>query len=75
MADKLSDNEVHDRLTAALELLGEEEAENGYAQTALAAARKALLFLGFGVLKAGVNADDAKHAAIKTRPSGPATPP
>ena len=56
----LSDNEVEDRLKAALNALG--EAPGVAADTALAAARKALSLLSLGLIAAGVKRE------LKARP-------
>jgi hypothetical protein len=56
MADKrpLSDNEADDRLKAALNALGQAPGVTVAADTALAAARKALSLLSLGLIAAGV---------------------
>jgi hypothetical protein len=56
MADNrpLSDNEADDRLKAALHALGEARGVTVAADTALAAARKALSLLSLGLIAAGV---------------------
>ena len=56
MADNrpLSDNEADDRLKAALNALGEAPGVTVAADTALAAARKALSLLSLGLIAAGV---------------------
>jgi hypothetical protein len=56
MADNrpLSDNEADDRLKAALNALGEAPGVTAAADTALAAARKALSLLSLGLIAAGV---------------------
>jgi len=56
MADNrpLSDNESEDRLKAALNALGEAPGVTVAADTALAAARKALSLLSLGLIAAGV---------------------
>jgi hypothetical protein len=50
----LSDNEADDRLKAALDALGEAPGVTAAANTALAAARKALSLLSLGLIAAGV---------------------
>src|ERR1700748_1943619 len=50
----LSDNEADDRLKAALKALGEAPGVTVAADTALAAARKALSLLSLGLIAAGV---------------------
>jgi hypothetical protein len=50
----LSDNEADDRLKAALNALGEAPGVTVAADTALAAARKALSLLSLGLIAAGV---------------------
>lgn len=54
MADDkpLSDNRIHDRLTAALEVLGSAKGETTRGQTAIEAARRALSVIAFGLLYA-----------------------
>jgi hypothetical protein len=56
MADNrpLSDNEADDRLKAALNALGQAPGVTVAADTALAAARKALSLLSLGLIAAGV---------------------
>lgn len=55
----LTDNEVHDRLVAAVEALGEREAETVRGRTALAAARRALLMFQIALVAAAEGkADD-----------------
>jgi hypothetical protein len=56
MADNrpLSDNEADDRLKAALNALGDAPGITVAADTALAAARKALSLLSLGLIAAGV---------------------
>jgi hypothetical protein len=46
----LSDNEAHDRLTAAREALGNEPGQTAAGDTALEAARKALRLLAIALL-------------------------
>ncbi len=48
----LTDNQAHDRLSAALEALGDEPGVTTRADTALSAARRALSMLSFGLLYA-----------------------
>jgi hypothetical protein len=48
----LSDNAVWDRLHAALEALGDDDCETVRGDTAMAAARKALTLLQWGLVKA-----------------------
>jgi hypothetical protein len=64
MADNrpLSDNEADDRLKAALNALGEARGVTVAADTALAAARKALSLLSLGLIAAGVKRE------LKARP-------
>jgi hypothetical protein len=66
MADNrpLSDNEADDRLKAALNALGEAPGITVAADTALAAARKALSLLSLGLIAAGVRRE------LKARPKG-----
>jgi hypothetical protein len=51
LPDKLSDLEVHERLHAARETLGDEEAETVEGGTALEAARKALALFNAAMAK------------------------
>ena len=51
MSDKLSDIEVHDRLFAAREALGDETAETVEGNTALEAARKALSLFNTAMIR------------------------
>jgi hypothetical protein len=64
MADNrpLSDNEVDDRLKAALNALGEAPGVTVAADTALTAARKALSLISLGLIAAGVKRE------LKARP-------
>ena len=64
MADNrpLSDNEADDRLKAALNALGEAPGVTVAADTALAAARKALSLISLGLIAAGVQRE------LKARP-------
>lgn len=50
MSEKLSDNEVHDRLIAASDALGEDEGVTVHGNTALEAARAMLTKLQLGLL-------------------------
>lgn len=55
MDDKtLTDNQAHDRLVAAREALGEERGASTAADTALNAARQALLLLQLGLVSATI---------------------
>lgn len=49
---KLSDDEAHERLVKAQQLLGSEEAQTKWANTALEAGRKALALLQLGLVAA-----------------------
>ncbi len=51
MTDKLSDIEVHNRLYAARNALGEEEAATVEGNTAIEAARKALALFNSAMMK------------------------
>ena len=51
--EKLTDNEVHDRLCAASDALGDQDAQTVQGQSALETARRALLLLQFALVKAG----------------------
>jgi hypothetical protein len=51
LRDKLSDIEVHDRLFAARDALGDEEAETVEGNTAIEAARKALSLFNAAMAK------------------------
>ena len=67
----LSDNQAHDRLSAALEALGEEPGETTRADTALEAARKALSMIAFGLLWASEKNIDDVPGIRPTPPSPP----
>jgi hypothetical protein len=60
MNDKplLSDETVHDRLVAAAEALGTGQAETTRGQTALYAAKRALVILQWGLVQAMENDED-----------------
>ena len=60
----LTDEEAHDRLIAAREALGDDAATSTAANTAMEAARKALVMLQLGLLM-----------AMERRESGDAPPP
>src|SRR5947207_2606014 len=70
----LSDNEADDRLKAALNVLGEAPGVTVAADTALAAARKALSLLSLGLIAAGVKREfqdrpqDSLATDCRTRP-------
>jgi hypothetical protein len=49
---KLSDTEAHDRLMAAMDVLGDDEGATQRADTALMAARKALALISYGLVAA-----------------------
>jgi hypothetical protein len=49
----LSDNEIHERLAAARDLIGDDAAETVRGDTALKAARQVLTGLGLALLLAG----------------------
>jgi len=68
MADNkpLSDNEADDRLKAALNALGEAPGVTAAANTALAAARKALSLLSLGLIAAGVKRELEPHDSLGT---------
>jgi len=51
LPDKLSDIDVHDRLHAAREALGDEPAETVEGNTAIEAARKALALFNAAMIK------------------------
>lgn len=57
MPRKLTDFEVHDRLIAATDALGDDEGETVRGNTALEAARKALRLMQLGLLTAMEKAD------------------
>jgi hypothetical protein len=68
MADRdqpLSDNEVGDRLYAALEALGQSEAETVRGQTSLEAARRALRLIQVGLLVASEGGTDEVVGVIQ----------
>jgi hypothetical protein len=56
----LSDNEVDDRLKAALAELGEAPGATVRADTALEAARKMLSLISMGLITAGVKAEQER---------------
>ncbi|MDX1006752.1 hypothetical protein GOE08_07615 [Sinorhizobium medicae] len=62
MADKLSDDQVYERLHAAYLALGREEGETVRGDTALKAARRALTLLQMGHVAAQDSAGDKNHA-------------
>lgn len=64
MPDRLSDNDVHERLTAAREALGEDEADTVRGNTAISAARRALVILTFGLVKAMDDESDKVDGVI-----------
>lgn len=67
MPDKLSDNEIDDRLHAALEVIGDAKGETVRGNTTLDAARQALSLLKFGLLYAAFKNSD-KNDAISDPP-------
>lgn len=70
MADDkpLSDNQAGDRLHAALEALGTAKGETVRADTALAAARRALRMLQLGLLVASEKGEDQVPGIIPREP-------
>lgn len=68
MSEKLSDNEIDDRLHAALELIGEAQGQTTRGSTTLDAARQSLALLKFGLLYAAFKNSD-KNDAISEPPS------
>lgn len=66
MADKLSDDQVYERLHAAYLALGREEGETVRGDTALKAARRAIMLLQMGHLAAQDSGGD-KNQAIKAQ--------
>lgn len=66
----LSDNQAGDRLSAALEALGEEPGATLRADTALIAARKALAMLALGLLYASEKGMD-EVPGVRTPPPDP----
>ena len=68
MADDqpLTDNQVHDRLHAAMEAIGSNSGKTVHGDTALKSARKALLMLQLGVVTAQAKADEAPTAPSET---------
>lgn len=62
---KLTDFEVHDRLVAAAEALGREEAETVRGRTALEAARRALTLLQVGLVYAVEAGEDKIPGVIE----------
>jgi hypothetical protein len=72
MADKLSDDQVYERLHAAYLALGREDGETVRGDTALKAARRAILLLQMGHLAAQDSGSD-ENRAIKA-PDDASTP-
>ena len=72
MADDkpLNDNQVHDRLHAAIEALGSATGETVHGDTTLKTARRSLMLLQLGVLHAQANAEARNDNEVK----GPAEP-
>ncbi|TWG90320.1 hypothetical protein L598_000700000770 [Mesorhizobium sp. J18] len=60
----LSDNEIHERLTAARQLIGDDTAETVRGDTALEAARRVLSGLSLALLLAGEQESD-RLAGVK----------
>ena len=61
---KLTDNDVHERLYAALIAVGVDDAETVRGNTALEAARKALTLLMFGLVKSMDDGADTIEGVI-----------
>lgn len=68
MADKLSDEQVWNRLQVARDALGQEEATSVAGNTALEAARRGLLILQMGVLKSSEDARDRAELSPEPKP-------
>ena len=66
MADKLSDDQVYERLHAAYLALGREKGETVRGDTALKAARRAIMLLQMGHL-AAQDAGTDKNQAVKAQ--------
>jgi hypothetical protein len=64
LPEKLSDNQIGDRLHAALELIGDAEGETTRGETTLKAARHALLVLQSGLVLAEMKGLDRNTAVI-----------
>jgi hypothetical protein len=71
MADDkpLNDNQVHDRLHAAMEALGTADGETVHGDTALKSARRSLMLLQLAVVTA-----QAKGDAVNDNLKGPVEP-
>lgn len=65
----LSDNEAHDRLVAAREALGDAPGATMRANTALEAARRALVILQLGLVAASEANSDQVEGIIRDGPS------
>jgi len=65
----LSDNEIHERLTAARDVIGDGAAETVRGDTALKAARQVLTGLGLALLLAGEQESD-RLAGVPSRKDG-----
>lgn len=66
----LTDNDIHDRLTAARALIGDHAAETVRGDTALKAARQVLSGLALALLLAGEQESD-RLAGVPTNRDGP----
>ncbi|UXN64411.1 hypothetical protein N8E89_00530 [Phyllobacterium sp. A18/5-2] len=64
MVDKLTDDEVYERLHAALLAIGKAEGQTIRGDTSLKAARKALALLQMGLLKS-MDDDSDRNVAVK----------
>ena len=66
MADDkpLTDNQVHDRLIAAMETLGSASGETVHGDTAIKAARRSLVLMQLAVLTAQAKAEDSAESEI-----------
>lgn len=62
---KLTDNDVHERLYAALRALGIEDAQTVRGNTALEAGKKALTLLMFGLVKSMDDGNDEIECVIR----------
>jgi len=66
MTEKLTDEQVHERVYLAMLSLGKEEGETVRGNTTLEAARRALMLLQLGLVNAMEKNED-KNIAIKDR--------
>ncbi|MDO6966984.1 hypothetical protein [Rhizobium alvei] len=69
----LTDNEAHDALLQARELLSQKSGITKRAETAIRAADKALLLLAIGLLMAAEEGSDGNKAIIDQKPVSPSS--